>query len=376
MKWVGRKKAGRALRRSAVSRLVLTAAALGLATLELGCSGSSAKGDPSPSGVPVKLQVAQSVAISDITEYVATLKSRDSAVIMPQVEGQITQIYVHSGDHVAPGTPLMLIDPAKQQATVKTQENSKAAQLANLKWAQQQYDRTSGLYAAGVVSKQDLDQAKTALDAAQAQLHALDAQVQEQQVQLHYYSVTVPASGIVGDIPVRVGDRVTNTTMLTTVDKPGSLEAYVYIPVERSSQLKLNMPVEIVDSEGNPVADSRISFISPQVDSTTQTVLVKARISNDNDKLRTAQFIRARVVWGTRQGPVVPVLAVSRIGGQYFAFVAEDQNGKLVARQKPLRVGEMSGNNYVVLEGIKPGDKVIVSGTQFLVDGAPVVPQS
>ncbi len=350
--------------------------ALLLAALELACSGSAAKGDPSPSGVPVKLQVAQSVAISDTTEYVATLKSRDSAVIMPQVEGQITQIYVHSGDRVSPGMPLMLIDPAKQQATVKTQENSKAAQLANLKWAQQQYDRTSGLYAAGVVSKQDLDQAKTALDAAQAQLHALDAQVQEQEVQLHYYSVTVPASGIVGDIPVRVGDRVTNTTVLTTVDKPGSLEAYVYIPVERSSQLKLNMPVEIVDSEGNPIADSRISFVSPQVDSTTQTVLVKARIANDNDKLRTAQFIRARVVWGTRQGPVVPVLAVSRIGGQYFAFVAEDQNGKLVARQKPLRVGEMSGNNYVVLEGIKPGDKIVVSGTQFLVDGAPVVPQS
>jgi len=105
-------------------------------------------------------------------------------------------------------------------------------------------------------------------------------------------------------------------------------------------------------------------------------VLVKARIANSNDKLRTAQFIRARVVWGTHLGPVVPVLAVSRIGGQYFAFVAEEQNGKMVARQRPLRLGEMAGNNYVVLDGIKPGDKVVVSGTQFLVDGAPVVPQS
>jgi len=69
------------------------------------------------------------------------------------------------------------------------------------------------------------------------------------------------------------------------------------------------------------------------------------------------------------------VLAVSRVGGQYFAFVAEDQNGKLVAHQKPLHLGQMSGNDYVVLEGIKPGDKIIVSGTQFLVDGSPVVPQ-
>jgi RND family efflux transporter MFP subunit len=244
-----------------------------------------------------------------------------------------------------------------------------------LKWAQQQYDRTSSLAAAGVVSKQDLDQAKTALDNAQAQLRALDAQLQEQQVQLHYYRVTAPTSGIVGDIPVRVGDRVTTTTMLTTVDKPGTLEAYVYVPVERSPRLKLDTPVQIVDSDGNVMADSRISFISPQVDNTTQTVLVKARIANNEDKLRNLQFIRARVIWGTRQGPVVPIVAVSRLGGQYFVFVAEDQNGKLVAHQKPLRVAEMVGNDYVVLEGIKPGDKVIVSGTQYLVDGAPVMPQ-
>lgn len=355
----------------------MLAAVLALAVLGVACSGSPAQGgqpkDPPP--VPVKLEVAHSVPVSDTTEYVATLKSRDSAVIMPQVEGQITQINVHSGDHVSPGAPLMQIDPAKQQATVKTQENSKAAQLANLKYAQQQYERTSGLYAAGVVSKQDLDQAKSALDAAQAQVHALDAQVQEQEVQLRYYRVTAPTSGIVGDIPVRVGDRVTNTTLLTTVDKPGSLEAYVYVPVERASQVKMNLPVQILDGAGNVVADSRISFISPQVDNTTQTVLVKARIANNSDKLRTSQFIRARVVWGMHQGPVIPVLAVSRIGGQYFAFVAEDQNGKLVAHQKALRLGDMVGNNYVVLSGIKPGDKVIVSGTQFLVDGAPVVPQ-
>jgi len=295
---------------------------------------------------------------------------------MPQVEGQITDIQVHSGDHVTAGQVLIQIDPTKQAATVNSQEHSKAAQEANLAWAKQQYDRASALAAAGVVSKQDLDQARSNLDNAQAQLQSLDAQVQEQKVQLHYYRVTAPVTGIVGDIPVRVGDRVTTTTTLTTVDQPGSLEAYVYVPVERSPLLKMNMPVQIVDSNGQPTADSRISFISPQVDNTTQTVLIKARIANNEDKLRNLQFIRARVVWGMREGLVIPVLAVSRIGGLYFAFVAEDQNGKAVAHQKPLHVGEMTGNDYVVQDGIKPGDKVIVSGTQFLIDGALVSPQS
>ena len=360
-----------------LSRMLPQCVLLALILSLCGCSGSSAKNDPPAApAIPVKIAVASSVPLTDTTDYVATLKSRDSAILMPQVEGQITEIRVHSGDRVSPGAVMMQIDPTKQQATVNSQENNRIAQEANLKWAQSQYERTNGLYSAGVVSKQDLDQAKSALDNAQAQVKALDAQVQEQQVQLRYYRVTAPTNGIVGDIPVRVGDRVTTTTMLTTVDKPGSLEAYIYVPVERSAQLKLDMPVQIVDGAGKVLADSRISFLSPQVDNTTQTVLVKARIANNEDKLRNMQFIRARVVWGMREGPVVPVLAVSRIGGQYFAYIAEQQNGQLVARQKPIQIGEIEGNDYVVREGIKPGDKVIVSGTQFLTDGAAVKPQS
>ncbi len=174
-----------------------------------------------------------------------------------------------------------------------------------------------------------------------------------------------------------MGDRVAVTTQLTTVDKPGSLEIYVYVPIEHSSQLKMNLPVQVIDSDGKVVIESKISFISPQVDTTTQTVLVKALIANANDALRQAQFIRARIVWGTHQNPEVPILAVSRLAGQYFAFVAEPQNGgSYVARQKPLTIGQTVGNNYEVQAGIKPGDKVIVSGTQFLVDGVPVIPQS
>ncbi len=327
--------------------------------------------------MPVKVMEAKAQPVNDASEYVATLKSRDSAVIMPQVEGQITQIFVHSGDKVSAGAALMEIDPLKQQATVKSQESARAAQQAQLNWAKQQYERSQGLSSAGVVSKQDLDQAKATFEAAQAQMEALDAQVSEQQVQLHYYKVTALRTGIVGDIPVRVGDRVTTTTQLTTVDQPGTLEAYVYVPIERSSQLRMNLPLQVLDSNGKVLADTRVSFISPQVDNTTQTVLVKARIPNGNDALRQSQFIRARVVWGTHQSPEVPILAVSRLAGQYFAFVAEPQSGGgFLAKQRPLTVGETVGNNYEVRDGIKPGDKVIISGTQFLREGAPVVPMS
>jgi RND family efflux transporter MFP subunit len=358
---------------------ILLIAGLAVFGAALGCSSNAAQNAQAggPHAMPVKVQEARAVPVNDASDYVATLKSRDSAVIMPQVEGQIVQIYVHSGDRVAAGAALVEIDPLKQQATVKSQESARAAQQATLNWSKQQYERAQGLFAAGVVSKQDLDQAKTALEAAQAQMEALDAQVREQEVQLHYYKVVAPRAGIVGDIPVRVGDRVTTSTQLTTVDQPGSLEVYVYVPIEHSAQLKRNLPVQVVDSEGKVLASTIVTFISPQVDNTTQTVLVKARVPNRNDTLRQSQFIRARIVWGTHQNPKVPILAVSRLAGQYFAFVAEPQTGgSYLAKQVPLKIGQTVGNDYEVQDGIKPGDKVIVSGTQFLLDGVPVIPQS
>ena len=336
----------------------------------LACRGGPPPGPPS---MPVKIQVAKAVPVDDSSEYVATLKSRGSAAIMPQVEGHITSIFVRSGARVPAGAPLMQIDPVKQQATVTSQEDTRAAKQAALQYARQQYARVQGLKSSGVISQQELDQARSALDAAQADLNATEAQVREQQAQLRYYRVTAPAAGVVGDIPVRIGDRVTVSTLLTTVDSPGVMEAYVSVPVERAAQLQLGMPVRILDSTGNVIAESHVTFISPQVDDETQTVLVKAGIANTGT-LRSAQFIRARVVWGSRQTPTVPVLAVSRISGQYFVFLAEQQKDGLVARQRPVKVGEIVGNDYVVLEGIKDGDRVIVSGTQFLRDGAPVAP--
>jgi len=351
---------------------------LSAAALMVGCSHAPQSAQAGgPPGMPVQVQEAKAVPVSDSSDYVATVKSRDSAVIMPQVEGQVTQIFVHSGDAVEAGAALMEIDPLKQQATVKSQESSRAAQQANLNWTKQQFERSQGLFAAGVVSRQDLDQAKSAMDAAQAQMDSLDAQVREQEVQLHYYKVVAPRAGIVGDVPVRVGDRVTVGSQLTTVDKPGSLEVYVYVPIEHSAQLRMNLLVQVLDSNGNILADSRVSFISPQVDNATQTVLVKSRIANRNDALRQSQFIRARLVWGTHNNPEIPILAVSRLAGQYFAFVAEpQQGGAYLARQKPLKIGQTVGNDFEVQDGIKPGDKVIISGTQFLLDGAPVIPHS
>jgi multidrug efflux pump subunit AcrA (membrane-fusion protein) len=179
--------------------------------LAMGCRGGSAQ-NQGPPPTPVKIVVARAVPIDDTSEFVATLRSRDSADIMPQVEGQVTRIFVKAGDRVARGAPLVQIDPAKQQATVRSQQDTRSARVASLALARQQYQRVAALFAEGIASQQDMDQAKAALDSAQAELQAVGAQVREQQEELRYYRVAAPTSGIVGDIPVRVGDRVTRPT--------------------------------------------------------------------------------------------------------------------------------------------------------------------
>src|SRR5260221_6423462 len=186
-----------------------------------GCSKTSA-GDPAaagaPQAMPVQVKVAQAENVPDTTEYLSVLKSRHAANISPQVEGYITKIYVRSGDHVTACTPLIQIDPLKQQAAVSSQEAARAAQEATVRYAQIQLDRARKLYAAGVVPKADVDNAQTTYDAAVAQLKALSDQVKQHQRKLRDYPRAGATDGTVGDIPVRVGERVAVTTLLTTVD--------------------------------------------------------------------------------------------------------------------------------------------------------------
>ena len=355
-------------------RLAFAAALAAVAMAGAGCSRKVEGSDASAQApMSVKLVVAQVASVPQTTEYLAQLRSRHSANINPQVEGQVTKIFVASGDSVKAGEPLMQIDPRKQEATVGSQEATRASKEAALHLAQIQHERAEKLYAAGVISKQDLDTAKTAQETAKADLDSLDAQVREQRVELHYYQVTSPMNGIVGDIPVRVGDRVTVASVLTTVDQPGALEAYINVPVERSKELRAGLPVELLDGSGNVLAKTQITFLSPQVNADTQSILVKAAVDNRKGQLRTAEVTRARITWSQHQGPVVPVVAVTRINGQYFAFVAVDEGKGLVARQRLIHVGEVYGNDYTVLEGVKPGDRLIVSGAQALAEGTAVV---
>jgi RND family efflux transporter MFP subunit len=343
--------------------------------LTLGCSKQEAKQAP-PKALPVNTKTVDLSQVPQTDEYVATIKSRRSATIQPQVDGSLTRILVKSGDHVHAGQILMTIDPLKQQATVEEQVSTEAQKKAVFDYAQRDMERQQHLFDAGVTSKQTYEQAVQAFDNSKADWEASKSARVTQQRQLAYYNLTAPFDGVVGDVPVHIGDYVSPQTLLTTIDENADLEAYIYVPTEKSGDIRMGMPVQIVSTTGEVIENTKVDFVSQQVDNAVQGVLAKAPVHGTMDRFRTEQLVKARVVWSTNPTPTVPVLAITRIGGQPFVYVATEVNGATVAKQRSVTLGDTIGNDYAVKGGLKQGERVIVSGTQFLIDGTPVQPIS
>lgn len=388
-----------------------------------------------PQGVRVRVAPVETATVADSSEYIANLDSRQSVNLLPQVEGRVAQIFVEPGQEVAAGTRLIGIDPDEQQAAVNSQQAAAQASRAEvestqatlrqieaqriesqsqLNLAKQRLERYSQLAQQGAVSADTRDQYENDYKAAVSGLGAIDKQleaqkstisqrqraaqqqeanVKELQTRLAYYTINAPFAGTVGDIPVKEGDFVNTSTQLSRLTQNRPLEVEVSVPIEQGSRLRSGMPIELLDAAGNSVGTSRIFFIAPSTANTTQSVLVKSLFENEKGQLRADQYVRARVIWNQREGAVVPATAVTRLGGETFVFVAEEapppppeqQAAKqqpptnkpaLVAKQKPVKLGTIQGNNYQVLEGLEPGERIIVSGLLQLKDGAPIVPES
>jgi RND family efflux transporter MFP subunit len=334
----------------------------------------------------VKVVTLAEKPIAQSSEYIATLRSLRSTTIQPLVDGLVTRIFVASGARVKPGQPILQLEADKETAALRSLESRRAALVAEGTFARQQAERATALVNQGAVSKQEAEEAQTRFEAAEAQLKALDAEIREQRVQVNYFTVTAPVAGIIGDIAVRTGERITTATEITTIDQSTSstsssggargLEVHIPVPLERAADLKLGLPVQFLDAAGAVAATNTITFVAPRVDEATQTVLVKSLLKEVPPSMRVQQYVRVRIVWANTPGLSVPVVAVTRLSGQHFAFIAEPKDDGFVASQRPIKVGEIVGDDYIVLGGIKPGERLIVSGIQKLGDGVPVKPEA
>jgi RND family efflux transporter MFP subunit len=357
-----------------LKRMLNLSMTIGLSLAVVGCQKQPAAPAAHMQAMPVQTATIALTPVQQGSEYVGTIKSRNSATLQPQVTGRLTEIRAHSGEYVKAGQVLMEIDAAPQIAQVQAQTATEQQKKALYDYDTIELSRQKKLFDQGVTSRDALDQAQQAYANSKADYESAVALRKTDQSQLAYYTIRAPFDGIVGDIPVHVGDYVSTTTMLTTVDQGRNLEAYIYVPTDRSSQIHMGLPVELYDTSGKLLEKTAIDFISPQVDPTLQGILVKAPVHLAPEVVRNAQIINARVIWSSKPVPVIPVLAVVRLGGQTFVFVVRKQNGMTVAVEVPVTLGEAVGSSYAVTAGLNVGDQVIISSTQFLVSGMPVHP--
>lgn len=367
------------MRNSALNRNLGMALVLSMGLAVCGCKQKVvASAGPAMQAMPVQTVSVTLSPVAQSSEYVATVKSRRTATLQPMVSGNLTQILVQSGDRVKAGQLMMEIDPKMQLATVASARATERQKKALYDYNTVEIERQSKLFDAGITSRDVYDQAKQSHDNTKADYESAVQLRKTQEEQLAYYSIRAPFDGVVGDIPVHVGDYVSPSTspatVLTTVDEGKDLEAYIYIPTERAGQVRPGLGVDLTDTNGHLLEKTKIDFLSAQVDSTLQGILVKAPVHPTPEVLRNEQMIKARVIWSTKPMAVVPILAVVRQGGQSFVFVAKDQGGHTLAMQTAVTLGDTVGNTYSVSSGLNAGDKVIVSSTQFLINGMPVMP--
>lgn len=377
----------------------------------------SSGADAQSGGFPpplVEVGKATSDLVREESQYMARFESRKSVTLSPRVGGIIRSINTTSGNAVGGGQVLIRIEASQQEAAVRSAaagiesrsrgtdqarsqlaslEAEKIAREGNVKLAKIQLDRTRSLQSKGVLSRQELDIAENNHQTAVSSLGATNAQIQsqkatiaqsqndakqatamlsEQQAQLRYYDISAPFSGVVGDIPVKVGDYVSPTTQLMTITVNQPMEAYIFVPVEKSPKLRMGMPVELVAPDGRELGQSRVFFVAPGAEGSDQTILIKAEYSNPDGRIRVGEWGQARVVWSQDSGLWIPTTAVTQLAGQNFVFLAKQENGQWSAHQIPVKLGEPTNSKYPVIEGITVEDEVVITGAQNLFDKMPI----
>lgn len=189
------------------------------------------------------------------------------------------------------------------------------------------------------------------------------------------WKISAPCSGVISDILVNQGENVDPETPLATITQTHPLEVHLNVPANYAPQLRLGSPVELSNLENQRIGTTTIFFISPDVDPSAQTVLVKSLLDNSKGQLRHGQHIQARLTWSKHPGVMIPTTAVTRVGGQAYVYIAEQKQAQLIARQRPVELGNLQGNNYAVLSGLRPGEKLVTTEVLKLADEMPIVPE-
>ena len=376
---------GRLPARSVASVLAVSLTALAFAQ----CKGETASAPPPPL---VQVEVADVIQkeVPLQIEWVGTTDGSNNALIRAQVSGYLLKRPYTEGAFVKKGDLLFQLDPSKFQTALDQALGELAKAQAQFTKSKQDVDRDTPLAKAGAISQKELDDSVQSHAATKGSLTAAKAAVEQAKLNLGWTRITAPIDGVVGISKAQIGDLVDASTELTSVSTLDPIKVYFpmseqeyfeaaekiqqgYKDKEEGKEYSL-APLELVLG-GEKVYPHKGQFhlVDRQVDTKTGTIRVAALFPNPNNLLRPGQFGRVRVVTKTKEPAIlIPQRAVTEMQGSYQVAVVTPENKVDI---RPVKVGQRSGSLWIINQGLKPGERVVVEGLQKVKAGMTVDPK-
>ena len=353
------------------------------------CSGCQGQAGPKIAAPPPDVLVTE-VIQQDVPiyfEWIGTTEGNVNAQIRPRVQGSLQSREYKEGSVINAGQLMFEIDPREYEAALNQALGDLGRAEANLGKTQLDVARYTPLAKEGAISQQELDNAIQANQANKASVEAARAAVERARLNLSWTKVTSPITGIAGISVAQIGDLVTPNTVLTTISQVDPIK--VYYPISEQEYLRFARRIQDIeagrDGQATPLeltlADGSVypergpfSLADRQVDLRTGTITVQGVFPNPSNILRPGQYAKIRVAAEMRKGALLaPQQAVQQLQGSYqVAVVGEDQKVEI----RGVKVGEQVGNMWIITQGVKVGERIIVSGIQKVKAGMIVNPQS
>lgn len=319
--------------------------------------GDAAQGGGGPQAMPVRAGVAVSDTVIEELRATGEIEAMQSIELQPEVSGRLVGILAREGTEVRRGAPLFKVDDAELRAEVDRLE-------AEMDLAEQALVRTRELLERDASSTADLEQAEATARSTRAQLSL-------QRTRLERTVVRAPFSGIVGERLVSLGDYVTPSTLLTTLQTVDPQRASFSVPERYAQELAEGQTVSFsVAAIPERSFTGQVDFVDPRVRLPGRTITVKAVVENPERSLKPGMFIEARLVTQVRPNAVVvPEEAILPLGGQTFVWAITPEN---TANRVAVQLGVRRPGTVEIRSGLSAGDRVVTGGQALLYPQAPL----
>jgi membrane fusion protein (multidrug efflux system) len=363
-------------------KAIATALALALGAALTGCNRGDAQtppaGQAAPPAVPVGVIQTALREVPVMYEAVGRTEGSREVQVRARVSGILEQQLYAEGDPVKQGVPLFRIERAPFEIDLQQTRAALAQETARNELAKQEFERLKGLADKRAISQKEFDQAASTLSQSAAAVQMAQARMRQSELNLSYTAVDAPIAGITGRAQQSIGSLVTpaaESSLLTTITRTDPIwvrfalsEAEFANLRNRESKHRPEVKIETADGKAYP-ATGRLNFAGSTVDASLGTVQMRAEFANPRLQILPGQYVRVRVIAGRQQAIVVPQSAVLQNESGRFVWVVGPENK---AAPRPIRAGDWLGADWVVLEGLKPGESVIVDNLVRLRPGTPV----